>query len=255
MIYWLLQSAIHNPDLAAGRPPAGLLSGTEARLFDTLKTDKRRRDWILGRWTAKQLLQRMMVADRGCAWPFDAFTIYNRDNGAPAVFSPLAKTLDLTLSISHAGTMAFCATVPRANWPLGADLERVEARDDAFVADFFTAPEISLIASAPAAQRDTLITAIWSAKEAALKALQLGLTVDTRAVSCDLGPSLPAPGQWLPLTYALDPERLGRRPPLAGWWALAPGFALTLAAQPLDNMAPIKTPWRYSAARQGDNPA
>jgi 4'-phosphopantetheinyl transferase len=88
----------------------------------------------------------------------------------------------MSLSISHRSDRAFCAlssTLPPA---IGADLERVESRDPAFVHDFFTVDEDRRVWACPPSRQDTLITVIWSAKESVLKALRHGLRVDTRSI-------------------------------------------------------------------------
>ena len=69
---------------------------------------------------------------------------------------------------------------------LGCDLEIVEPRSDAFVADYFTAEEQEVVRQACPADRFALIALIWSAKESALKALQSGLRIDTRSLSVAL---------------------------------------------------------------------
>jgi len=66
-----------------------------------------------------------------------------------------------------------------------ADLEAVEPRSDAFVRDYFTRSEIAAVA---AGERNLLANLIWSAKESALKALGVGLTLDTREVEVELAP-------------------------------------------------------------------
>ena len=78
--------------------------------------------------------------------------------------------------------MAPPTTSDAAVHTVGADIEHVEPRDPAFVRDFFTTGEAERVWRCPAKQRDTLVTVLWSAKEAVLKVLRLGLTVDTRRV-------------------------------------------------------------------------
>jgi 4'-phosphopantetheinyl transferase len=65
---------------------------------------------------------------------------------------------------------------------LGADLEKIEPRSDAFAADYFTLDEQALVAHAGASSRDRLLALLWSGKESALKALREGLRLDTRSV-------------------------------------------------------------------------
>jgi 4'-phosphopantetheinyl transferase len=295
MIDWLLQSYGDHPDLARGLAPPGLLSAAEAARLDSFRVEKRRREWLLGRWTAKRLLQTYLEEHTGQRAALDALIVGRDPGGVPIVVADpqrappallpaeqpvlvpliaeaglrpgeqapvvLGVRLPFCLSISHSGDMAFCALHPLnsgavesssqddAPGPglaqLGADIEAVEARSALFLAQFFSAAEIKLVERAFPAQRNTLTTAIWSAKEAVLKALRLGLTVDTRRVTCL--PSLPRyPGAqvsqgWLDMVVTCDPvllrlytERTGRKPEttftLAGWWRMGNGYVLTLAS-------------------------
>lgn len=131
---------------------------------------------------------------------------------------------------------------------VGVDIESVEPRTDSFVQAYFAADEMRWIGQALDDQQALLGTVTWSAKEAVLKALQLGLTVDTRRVTC-----LPAAGMelsaspehgWNEVYVQCDPtllpealRRAGRLPQdnnlnwqLRGWWRRSGQFVLTLAA-------------------------
>ena len=87
----------------------------------------------------------------------------------------------VTISISHRNGIAICA-VAVGIVKLGCDLEIIEARSDAFIADYFTAEEQELIAQGRQEDRLLLVSLLWSAKESALKALHVGLRADTRSV-------------------------------------------------------------------------
>ncbi len=66
---------------------------------------------------------------------------------------------------------------------LGIDLEIIEPRTNAFVADFFTPAKWAYVdALNEVDRRHEAANLIWSAKEAALKVQQVGLWVDTRTV-------------------------------------------------------------------------
>ena len=67
MIAWDLRSAKEHPALDAGAPPPGLLSAPERVFFERLKTPRRRREWLLGRWAVKGLV-RAVLASRGEPW-------------------------------------------------------------------------------------------------------------------------------------------------------------------------------------------
>lgn len=237
MIHWLVQTTAAHPDLARGLPPAGLLSETEQARFAALRTAKRRQDWLLGRWTAKELLQQIVRQQDGATFPFTAFEIVAGDDGAPvATWHRPQRDARWSISLSHSENVAFCAAVERAQWPLGADIERVAPRTAAFAADYFTAAEQALAAQTEGGARDLLVTAVWSAKESALKAIHQGLKVDTRCVSCLIEPVAEAPTTWTAFAVAWERERLATAvPQLCGWWRGWGHFVLTItAAEVLD---------------------
>ncbi len=190
--------------------------------------------------------------------------------------------LPISLSISHSSEMALCALyavggrwrqvadgalpqrqVAGGKWQdqaistgfpagglvqVGVDVEGIAPRADSFVQAYFAADEMHWIGQALDDEQALLATITWSAKEAVLKALQLGLTVDTRRVIC-----LPATGLeltadaehgWNEVYVQCDPallpealRRAGRLPlensldwQMRGWWRRAGHFVLTLAA-------------------------
>jgi len=230
MIHWLIQTQAAHPDLARGVPPVGLLSAVETAVFAKLKSEKRRRDWLLGRWTAKQLIQTVVWQEKGEEIAFVDFSVLAGADGAPEVHCQLPiDDCQLTISISHAHETAFCVVVQRSSWPLGADIEWVEPRSDNFVADYFTVTEQEMIAQVDLDKRDLLITAVWSAKEAALKAIHQGLKVDTRCVSCLPNLTMTDDG-WMPIVVQWDSRRIQNAPSLNSWWRQHKNFVLTITA-------------------------
>uniref|UniRef100_UPI0035B03BCF 4'-phosphopantetheinyl transferase family protein n=1 Tax=Promineifilum sp. TaxID=2664178 RepID=UPI0035B03BCF len=95
------------------------------------------------------------------------------------------------------------------------------------IEDYFTAAERELVAQAFSLHH-VYANAIWSGKEAALKAIRRGLAEDTRIVTC-LPQRTDAPEtDWQPLTIQWErPERA--LPPLAGWWRSTGVSVMTLA--------------------------
>jgi phosphopantetheinyl transferase len=178
VIYWHL---CPGQDCAlGGQGPPDLLSPSERRTYEGLRFPKRRNEWLLGRWTAKQLLRRSLNGYEDLA--LTAISVGADPDGAPYLSVQGEGRLPASLSISHRGGRAVCALSPALSPTIGVDLERVEPRPRAFVEDFFTAPETARVWACPPERRDTLVTAIWSVKEAVLKAFREGLRVDTRAV-------------------------------------------------------------------------
>jgi 4'-phosphopantetheinyl transferase len=233
MIDWLIQSSLANPNLMHGVAPDGLLSASEMRRLAAIGAHKRRGDWLLGRWTAKQLIQSYIERRTGTRIPLHLITIASDPDGAPRVIadnnSKLASAIsDLQLSISHSHGHAFCA-LSGADTAIGADIERIEPRAAVFAEDYFTPHEQQQILSAPPETHDTLVTLIWSAKEAVLKSLRLGLTVDTRSVSIDLAASASTGLAWAPLLVRSSPPSDRARGRLCGWWRVTGEYVLTLA--------------------------
>jgi 4'-phosphopantetheinyl transferase len=141
---------------------------------------KRRADWRLGRWTAKQALASYLnvpVHPQALA----EIEIRPASDGAPEVFFA-NKPAAVVVSLSHRAGVAACA-VAASGVALGCDLEVIELRSDSFVADYFTAEEQALVALAFREDRPRLCTLLWSGKESALKALRVGLRLDARCVS------------------------------------------------------------------------
>lgn len=227
MIYWSVQS---DADLPAN---SDWLTPGEVRHSAALRVPKRRQDWLLGRWTAKRLVQDVIAQTELIHAPLGEFEIATCPDGAPlARWAPAAgPRRRFTLSLSHSGDSAFGALILGQAGGLGADLERIAPRPEAFSAAYFTEAELAQVECAPARLHDQLITGLWSAKEAALKAVRLGLTVDALAVECRLAPLSTALASWATYSVRWDPRRVPRPlPALQGWWRLAGDFVVALAA-------------------------
>jgi 4'-phosphopantetheinyl transferase len=234
MIYWLLE---HNPggDAAALEDNAGtFLSASERLVLCRLKIKKRRADWLGGRFTAKRAVQRFLAREFCRTVELRYIEILAGGDGAPRVNllhwdGPAVP--NMILSISHSRSTCFCALVIGENFVVGADIEYVEARSWRLAEDFFTSEEQAQIQKANDDQRDVLVTAVWSAKEAVLKACRVGLRADTRRISCQLG--MPSEN-WQPFSLHPSPDPLAKH--TTGWWLVKGPFVLTLAAKANANL-------------------
>ncbi len=218
MIRWTTASASDRRFVQACGQPDRWLSEAELRHLEGLVVVKRRRDWLLGRWAAKGLVLAYLHASlRAAPHPTD-LSIEAGEDGAPRL---LHDGPPLSVSISHSHGRALCA-IADGGVDVGVDLERIEPRSEAFVDDFFTPSEIAWIHAGSARERDRRATTLWSAKEAALKALRLGLTVDTRSVRCRAGARS---RDWSSLHVEAADHSLD------GWWRVAGRFALCLVVR------------------------
>ena len=188
-------------------------------------------------------------------WPVRAIEIPSEPSGRPcARLAPEAiavrgfrpgDRLPVSVSISHAEGHALCAATfaaPEAGGvtrALGVDLGRVEPRSREFLGTFFTDGERRYVREAPAGEGDLRANLVWCAKEAVLKALGLGLTVDTLELSCRPGPGLadpaewplaPPDGAWFPFVAECSPALVPGRGTIRGIWRTFPGFVGALAS-------------------------
>ncbi len=200
------------------------LAPEEAAVLAGLRFPKRRAEWRLGRYAAKQALVACLAG--ASAWPaLSSIAIRAAEDGAPEVFVD-GNPAPFTLSISHSGGQAFCAVAP-GSVALGCDLEKIEPRSPAFVSDYFTTEEKALVEGAAEGDRAWVANLIWSAKESALKALREGLRLDTRSVVVDC----PAPQKttaWRPLVVFFGEQRQ----PFYGWYRVDGGFVQTVTMRP-----------------------
>lgn len=215
-VYWLEQTKADVP------PDNDWLSAAEAIVLKGLRFEKRLTDWRLGRWTAKRALASFWNSPAS-PQALAKIEIVAGPTGAPEVFlsdSPAA----ISISLSHRDGRAMCA-VSLSDGKLGCDLEIIEPRSDAFVADYFVAEEQELVARA-GAERFELLALLWSGKESTLKALRTGLRSDTRSVVVTPIDSSDVNG-WSALQVRCSEGQV-----FEGWWQRADTVMRTLVADP-----------------------
>lgn len=224
-VWWLL---LHVSDVPA---VDDWLSPAEREVLARFWAPKRIRDWRLGRWTGKRALARAGVGEVREADPASLarISIRSTDTGSPCVFLD-DRECDWLVSLSHAGEYGACA-VARRPAALGCDVESIGRRGEEFVVDWFTAAERRLVgAAAGEGDRSRAVTVVWSAKESALKALGVGLRLDTREVEVELisqpeGESAIA-ASWSRLVVHAPSRSLD------GWWRADDERVLTVVADP-----------------------
>lgn len=178
MFRYRLVLASEYPSLAEGKPTAALLSPREEAILAGLAYLPRRRKWLLGRAAAKHLVRAMTEGEV----PAEAdISVLNQPSGEPFILVEGQGAWERPISISHRSGIGMAAAPIDSRSRIGADLETIEPRDPALTRQFFTDEEAALVPAGGEAS-DEVIARIWSAKEAVLKLLGLGLRIDTRGV-------------------------------------------------------------------------
>jgi 4'-phosphopantetheinyl transferase len=220
-VYWLLQKEADVP------MENDWLNTGEAAHLNGLRFTKRRSDWRLGRWTAK-LAASLYLSEPSHTRALANIEIRPAPSGAPEVFIA-NQSADITISLSHSSGVAVCAVAPYPT-ALGCDVEAIEPRSDAFVADYFTAEEQELVARMPVADRPRLATLIWSAKESTLKALHEGLRLDTRTVEVTAADTAGRTTKNEDQDWFRLQVRAATSKDFSGWWRQTGNLIFTLVA-------------------------
>jgi 4'-phosphopantetheinyl transferase len=194
------------------------LGPAERAALVRLRVPKRRRDFRLGRFAAKTLLEAGEPTG-----DLARFEVRPAPSGAPLAFHDGAP-LAVALSISHSNGWA-CAATQSGTEPLGCDLERIEPRSPAFLEDYFTQAEQAFVATGPQEERSWRATLIWSAKEAVMKALGQGLRLPPAAVRVAPASTPVSVEGWGSFSVLAPPAAMTLR----GSWRVLGEFVLTVA--------------------------
>lgn len=204
-----------------------------------LQVAKRRADWRLGRWTAKQAVLAAEASPRKqgqvvAAGALATLELLAAGDGAPGAWRG-EEPMPVTVSWSHRAGRAVAA-VTGAETAVGVDLELLEARSAAFLDEWFSPAERAWVGD------DTVVRAnlLWTAKEAAAKVRREGLRLDVRALLVSVPDAATSPvggvrrddpaAAWAPVSVA-EPNR-AHHPPLRGWWVITDGFVATVLTDP-----------------------
>jgi 4'-phosphopantetheinyl transferase len=219
MVAWLSRSLA---DVPAGD---GWLTAAERGVLARLRIAKRRRDWRLGRFTAKAVVAAWLGVEPS------RVEVLAGPGGGPVVGVDGAPAA-VSLSLSHRADRAM-AVVAGADAPIGCDLEVVEPRSDAFVAEWLAPAEQALVRGAVGERRALLANLVWTAKEASAKARAEGLRLNVRGAIVE--PALdvaPAQGGWRPLRVAWTS---GQGVDL-GFWRAEPGWVMAVVTQTAETL-------------------
>lgn len=174
------------------------LTPNEALLLDGIRAAARRRDWLAGRWAAKELVKSYSWESHGVDLSFSQIEIIHDEAGAPVLQSPAlpfsltserkgGRGVRVSLSIAHSAGHALAGLCERDS--LGVDLQKIRSVSPRLFRRALLPHE-----RAQCPDERTLIL-FWALKEAALKAhrvrpapslqeIAVTLTESNRAVIC-----------------------------------------------------------------------
>lgn len=216
-IYWLVLNSAALPSVL------DWLSAIESEKYNVFRFAKRKREWLLGRWSAKTLLTKTYLHTR--ITHLSDLSILNDLKSAPYA-SYAGQRLDGSLSITHRDHLAVAAFCAEPTLSVGIDLEKIERKTQGFMEDYFTENEVSQVLALPQEEQALAASLLWSGREALLKAEGIGLRVDTRDFQLQI-PAVDVPrDRWQPLFIQQSPLQ-------SGWyqvfWQLMDQYVLSLA--------------------------
>ena len=153
-------------DELSGLDTEKLLSPEEQAKYGSFKVPKRRNEWLGGRLALKQAVLQHRREQFGHL-PHTHIEARPDEKGKPRLFIEGVHS-DIPISISHCSAYAAAAIGFRAGTVLGMDLEVIEERPVSWVKEVFHPAELASL-------EPEFLTTLWTKKEAALKALGIGL--------------------------------------------------------------------------------
>ncbi|KPK00688.1 MAG: hypothetical protein AMJ60_00055 [Desulfobacterales bacterium SG8_35] len=149
---------------------AHYLSTRELDNLAAFSSDKRKREWLGGRFAAKFAAAGALV-QRGNPLPWSGLTVLADKNGRPFLAADTKSTALPDISISHSGSMAAAMAVSKGF--CGIDIQKVTDRV-VKVRERFCSPDeehiIQSFFSASGEKQSSALTRLWAAKEALRKA-------------------------------------------------------------------------------------
>jgi len=142
------------------------LLAEEKKEFLKFKIPKRKIEWLSSRFIAKKLISEKFNCE------FSNIQIYNDSDRKPFA---IVNNKKFRISISHRENLCGCAFNSNLSPFIGIDIEKIEEKDKTWIEEFFDQDEIL--------NKDLSgLIELWSLKEALLKMLGLGLSIDIREI-------------------------------------------------------------------------
>jgi phosphopantetheinyl transferase len=180
---WCCQCVEEDADEAWDEASAPyILLEPEWRIWHRLPQAAARRQWLRGRVAAKDAIRLLVMERYGLTASLEVISILPDAHGQPTVSCPGLpdEGAGLCLSLSHCGNTSVALATERSEFcrGVGIDVESPMDCHEGLAEGGFTSVETSLLDDFPAPERDAWLLRLWCAKEAAGKALGVGLQGD-----------------------------------------------------------------------------
>jgi 4'-phosphopantetheinyl transferase len=158
-----------------------LLDARERAQADVRRDDARRRYVVAHGELRRVLAPHAGVAPAAIAYTYLCGVCGSHEHGRPSLALDAVRSAPPSFSLSHSGDVAVVAV---ADEPIGADVERVRPRRylDAVARRVLRDDEFARWAALPETDRVVAFLRVWTAKEAYVKLLGVGITRALRDV-------------------------------------------------------------------------
>lgn len=139
----------------------------EQTFYQSLKSDKRKHSYLLGRFSAKQAIYKL-TDNKSALKVFIDRGVFNYPVLRGEAFA------NTQLSISHSEHIGFSVAFPETH-PLGIDLEKIDHKRSETIANQLTETEVSLLNDHDYA---SIVYSVFGMKECLSKILKTGMMID-----------------------------------------------------------------------------
>lgn len=156
---------------------------------DTLKFEKRKIEWLIGRIAAKEAVRRLLQEHLNITIGMLDIEIDQDERRRPVVRLAYDGIPEVLISISHSAGLGLALCSFASDGHPGIDAEVIETRDIDLAARFLGSSELAYVQRFTGKSKDLEIARLWSAKEAAYKSFGGSLEMTSFSAETPIGDS------------------------------------------------------------------
>lgn len=152
---------------------ASWLTSREVERFEQFKVESRKQDWLIGRWTAKSLVQEFLTSIEDSVINKQQIEISKGDHDEPLISVGDKPRSDLCLSLSHSNGNAYVGiTQIESEGRIGVDIEKIRIVHYKLAERILSPFEKRQLNTQFPSNQDEGLILYWSLKEAAYKCIR-----------------------------------------------------------------------------------